>query len=1076
MLMTATDLSSFVLRAGEPFFLEVQFQDNTGAVIDLTDKAHVLSFYREDRSTVEAIDGEQLIDATGRFLRFARDGRLSESLYGQNLLVELTERYLHGREVVASGRLTVERSAAGVPSYDTIVTKFVTRITIKDNMVLGGPPTFTQQRLLYRPDIVPPKVTLGALSTSGTLRVGTASNGTIVGATAGSTIVESVGGFAIDPAALTYTYDGSGPAGTVTNALIETHPNATNSPRSSALTLAAAPITLTALSLAASSVTENAAPGVVVGGILGKTAGSTLSLMDDDGGRFAISGTNLVAGLTAIDYEAAPSRSIVLRETLAGATNSSRDTALAVGVINVFEQPSLRALLLSSTSLTVGTAANGAISEAATGSTITASGLPAGFAINGPARTWSYDGSGPASSSTVTLTETLGDSPNSPRSTQIGVTVSASAAFTMQQLATPNRIYQRDIVAGVPQMVGTVPVMMTVTTSGTIYARTRAVSAGNAVLSPPRKVLDNVATGSRAVAITGVPAIVEEFYLDLSADGVTWQNGTVPIGMGKLIGYAGQSLMEAMLGRRDSAETMASVGETPTTAGRICSEGGAWQAIVDAASGVNSAGFNALIRLQSAAAGCRIGMVGYAQGATEIAFWVPGGAGWNKFKAAIDATGNRIESMLWLQGHSDTASSGFNTGYYRKQLSALFTALDGIALDTSFIRYVATIPNISVTNWGRVSAKEAVRVAGERWCRENARAVSIIMDDLKLADGVHQSQGGAVQTAVHFHRYMLNPATAVGATVGAVTKAGAAFTVPLTLSAGATSASITGDLSTRMLAFPRGLRDPAQALAISSVALGATAGGVAPLTVTLSADPGDIDVDIVIYPKNDPSSDGSLVVLRDNLVGDGSPAGRLITWARPARYAQARALTLKTGPAFSAGRWSGRQGLSAGAAAPGRVYGNWAEGWTMEAWIFQTGASGTNVFLHAGGAYFAVGGDDLNLNGGGVAGVLPRNVWNHVAVTSDAGCLLGHANGVQVGGGAPGSDFPPSQLPGIRGFDDGGFRPAAGALTISDVAVWSQPRYGSEPFSVPTAPYAGNEPFLDHLWTLNGNGLDSRIR
>lgn len=189
---------------------------------------------------------------------------------------------------------------------------------------------------------------------------------------------------------------------------------------------AAKPV-LAALSLAANSITENAASGTTVGGILGKTTGSTLSLANDDGGRFAISGTNLVAGLTSTDYEAGTSRSIVLRETLAGATNSPRDTPLAVGVINVNEQPSLRALLLSSTSLTIGTPASGAITEAATGSTISASGLPSGFTINGPARTWAYDGSGPASTPTVTLTETLGDSPNSPRATQIGLTVAAAA-------------------------------------------------------------------------------------------------------------------------------------------------------------------------------------------------------------------------------------------------------------------------------------------------------------------------------------------------------------------------------------------------------------------------------------------------------------------------------------------------------------------------------------------------------------------------------------------------------------------------------------------------------------------------
>lgn len=241
MFLASNDLSQFTLKAGEPLFLEVQFKDSTGAVIELSDKAFVLSFYRDDRSTEAAIDGEELVDATGRFLRFARDGRFSEGLYGKNLQVELAERYRNGRSVVASGRINVMASAAGVASFDNgIITKFVTRVTIQDNAVLGGPPTFTQQQLLFKPDAPTPPVTLGALTLSGTLTAGAASSGSILGATTGSTVSESIVGLSIDSDDRTYEWDGTGGAGTFAGGLVETHPNAVNSGRASAVTVVAA--------------------------------------------------------------------------------------------------------------------------------------------------------------------------------------------------------------------------------------------------------------------------------------------------------------------------------------------------------------------------------------------------------------------------------------------------------------------------------------------------------------------------------------------------------------------------------------------------------------------------------------------------------------------------------------------------------------------------------------------------------------------------------------------------------------------------------------------------------------------
>lgn len=200
---------------------------------------------------------------------------------------------------------------------------------------------------------------------------------------------------------------------------------------------AAAPsITLGALGLSAAVLAENSAAGTVIGAITGRTAGSALTLTDDAGGRFAIAGSNLVAGLVATNFEAATAHAITVRETLAGASNSPRDTVTAITVTNLFEQPSLTALSLSAAALTIGSPTSGTITGTTAGSTIAASGLPAGLTVNGPARTWAWSGTGSAGPSSATLVETLADSANSPRTSTVSVTVNAAPATAPGYLAT----------------------------------------------------------------------------------------------------------------------------------------------------------------------------------------------------------------------------------------------------------------------------------------------------------------------------------------------------------------------------------------------------------------------------------------------------------------------------------------------------------------------------------------------------------------------------------------------------------------------------------------------------------------
>ena len=82
---------------------------------------------------------------------------------------------------------------------------------------------------------------------------------------------------------------------------------------------------------------ENSAQGTNAGTLSGRTAGSTLTLIDNAGGRVQLSGTTIQAGPTALDFEAAASHSFTVRETLADSANSPRDTTLTLTVTDVVE-------------------------------------------------------------------------------------------------------------------------------------------------------------------------------------------------------------------------------------------------------------------------------------------------------------------------------------------------------------------------------------------------------------------------------------------------------------------------------------------------------------------------------------------------------------------------------------------------------------------------------------------------------------------------------------------------------------------------------------------------------------------
>jgi hypothetical protein len=98
-------------------------------------------------------------------------------------------------------------------------------------------------------------------------------------------------------------------------------------------------VTLGALSLDVDEIDEGEPEDTVVGAVVGKSGGSTLSLIDTAGGRFKLSGNNIVAGATAPDYETATSHNITIRETHADGSNSPRDTVIAIAVLDIDDAP-----------------------------------------------------------------------------------------------------------------------------------------------------------------------------------------------------------------------------------------------------------------------------------------------------------------------------------------------------------------------------------------------------------------------------------------------------------------------------------------------------------------------------------------------------------------------------------------------------------------------------------------------------------------------------------------------------------------------------------------------------------------
>ena len=477
--------------------------------------------------------------------------------------------------------------------------------------------------------------------------------------------------------------------------------------------------------------------------------------------------------------------------------------------------------------------------------------------------------------------------------------VGPSVGLTMVQLAA-NRVYQRTSSTGglLGKGQASVAVAMSLAAAANLIEyRLRDASTGVTVQDW------TTAATSPAASLTSincpVPARLGWNFLDLRANQDPGQVvlGTAPIGVGRVVAVAGQSLAVRMLGKVDTqAATIASLGVPISPYGAVYASyangvgqalfnAGAWGLPADGyasqGSYYGSAFLAEFLRLEVAAAGVNCGVIGHAVGGTGISSWEPGSstaqtACYGQLATTLAAAGGAWEAMIWMQGHSDSGGGTTNANYQ----SALTTAFAGFAAlnsQPSFAKYLASIPNIDSSAWGTPAAIMTIRQAAAAWCAANS-ATYVQPEDLDLIDGVHETMAGAVTLARHFYR-ATRPELGLasndnGPIITGATRAANSLDIvlPVSLASGATLASV-GAPGSRFKVFPTGATSGA--LALNSAA--PITVGPNTITLHLAADPGNATpLDVYAFYPPDPSYTGEADCIYDTNAsdGDGLTTGR----------------------------------------------------------------------------------------------------------------------------------------------------------------------------------------------------------
>lgn len=465
----------------------------------------------------------------------------------------------------------------------------------------------------------------------------------------------------------------------------------------------------------------------------------------------------------------------------------------------------------------------------------------------------------------------------------------APSTFTMTQLASARRIYQRSTTTGgAGNGAGSIAVTVNVTVAGNVYARVRDAD-GSTILQASWLAIANIAQGATVATIPNVNARAAWFFLDLSSDGVTWKLGTTLVGMGRVIGLSGQSQAVRTLGYMAPAtQTITQLGLGIPAFGAVYArytDGArtvntpAW-ALVASSSNYDSAFLAEFLNNEISNSGVNCAVVGHAVGSTKVADWAVAGANYNDLVAVLDAVGG-FEAFYWHLGGTD-AQDGTTYADFKSGVEAIFTGLEShnAVLGGAFAR-VMTATATRLLNGDTTANVQNIRRAMKDAAAGMTLGFYSEPHDVIVGDNVHQTELGNVRLARATHRAFnakRASLSAAGPVIASAVRATSSADVVLTvtLPAGATTLAAIGSPAERFIVYPAGATPVAAgtgSLPISSIAVGTST-----ITLTLSSTPSNAQaLDVYVFNFPDPSgANAAANDVRDDYTADGIAVGRQI--------------------------------------------------------------------------------------------------------------------------------------------------------------------------------------------------------
>jgi hypothetical protein len=698
-----------------------------------------------------------------------------------------------------------------------------------------------------------------------------------------------------------------------------------------------------------------------------------------------------------------------------------------------------------------------------------------------------------------------------------------TSTFSMTQLADANRIYQRGTLSGGGQGKGqgTVPVTISGATAGTINARCRDADGSTIVQAEWNAA--TIANGATSANISGIDARLGWFYLDLKGSDGAWKLGTTLIGMGALFGIGGQSLAQRMIGRRDNANTFASIGITPSPYSRVLGsyqDGGLdylptvatmpWTQPGDRAEGqpANSTGGGEFLNDMITLLGVNCGLVGHGRGGQNLAPFVTsatwGNADATRLMTTLSRAGGAWEGFIWGQGHND-AQSQASALAYKSQLDALLISqIQGANSFSGCKYYVWGIPAVQNNGLGSNYFYNEVNKGGDDWCAVSGIGIYVHMYDFDMADAYHPTQIGAVTMARHMAR-------ATRANYGLSSGLGpkplsavrtAAQTIRVTLSdVGQTDLVLVGSPGNRIVVTPTGrVNNPNAVNDNRFLVTAVTKINKTTLDLTLGTDPGNgQDLDVRFYFGNTGGT-----VTADNIYDDVNPEGfahgRIVQAnftpllaakisgstvnAPPSGFVSPTLAAMnmtETSTTFASGMSGFGQEVTAGSGFT-PLLATALPAFTIEG-FFTCPAIGTAMTLVAGPSW-----EFLQVNASGKlqnglsfltgATTLTAGHRYHFALVEGPTRKSIYLTDITAAGSGVrdandttglGDLWPANKVIQIR---NGGGAPMTGGA-VDEVAVWCVEKYSGTTYTAPSVPYAGSEAEraagLVYLFHCDGN-------